>query len=109
MNKENWKDIKGFEGLYQVSDLGNVKNVSTGRLLVPTSNGRDLVVDLYGGDLDGAGATTKHKAKRRKLHRLVGEHFIPNPQGLRYLIHTNGDKSKCAAENLYWSHYSKGD
>lgn len=93
---ENWKDISGYEGLYQVSDWGRVKSLNyhrsgAERLLVGVKNRYGyLVVSLY---KDG-------KAKMYKVHRLVARAFIPNPDGLPQVNHRDEDKTNNIATNL---------
>ena len=66
---EEWRDIKGFEGLYQVSNLGRVKNAK-GLIKKPTMNNRGYIrLSLWEGG----------KSKNFSVHRLVAEAFIPNP------------------------------
>lgn len=69
--EEIWKDVKGYEGLYQVSNLGRVKSLYTNRILKGYKKTKGyLVVDLC-----------KHSTKStKKIHRLVAEAFIPNTE-----------------------------
>ena len=94
--EEIWKDIKGYEGLYQVSNLGRVKSLKFGkeRILKP---GRKkigyLIVLLY--DNNGI-------CKWFRIHRLVAEAFIPNPNNLPEVNHKDEDKSNNRVSNLEW-------
>lgn len=95
--EEIWKDIEGFEGLYQVSNLGNVKslprNTTKGKLLKPakTRNGYLQVVLSKNGE-----------AKRFYIHRLVAEAFLPNEDELPEVDHINSDKTDNRVANLQW-------
>lgn len=95
---EVWKDIKGYEGLYQISNLGNVKSLSrkvpncnqtgfTGsfkiikeKILKPKKDRKGyFYVDLH----------KNGKAKATKIHRIVGEMFLNNPNNLPQINHLN--------------------
>lgn len=104
---EIWKDISGYEGLYQVSNLGHVRSVdrdivySTGRIqhmhgmqlkCTLQSNGY-YTVGLYGRD---------HKVKTISVHRLVAIHFILNPDNYPEVNHKDGDKANNCVTNLEW-------
>jgi NUMOD4 motif/HNH endonuclease len=72
-NTERWLPVVGYEGLYEVSDLGRVRNSRTGRILAPARSGRYLGVKL---SRDG-------KNVRYRIHRLVGRAFLgPLPPGM---------------------------
>ena len=94
MLEEIWKDIEGYEGLYQVSSWGRVKNSRTGRVL---KSGKDmygyLFVNLY----------KNGKRTNYKVHRLVAQAFIPNPQNKPQVNHIDEDKENNYVENLEWS------
>ena len=98
---EVFKDIKGYEGLYQVSNLGNVKSLNyngTGKERILKScvhKSGYLVVILY---KDG-------KAKIHYVHRLVAEAFIDNPDNLPCVNHKNEDKTDNRVENLEFCSY----
>ena len=101
MEKEIWKDIKGFEGRYQVSNFGNVRTLNwkhSGkiRLMSPdhTPNGYLTMVFRLGG----AGSKQKHPL----VHRLVAQAFIPNPENKPYVNHIDGNKLNNRIDNLEW-------
>ena len=90
--KEIWKIINGFNN-YEISNLGRVKNVSTGRVLKGVDNGWGyLQVNLF-----KAG-----KGYMRKIHRLVATAFIENPEKLGEVNHRDEDKANNAVSNLEW-------
>ena len=92
---ENWKAIAGYEGLYEVSDQGRVKSLWNGKekILKPGKNSSGyLLVSLH---KDGHGKTVK-------IHRIVAESFIPNPQGLATVNHKDEVKTNNVASNLEW-------
>ena len=111
---EQWKPIVGYEGLYEVSNLGRVKSVERTRkgkcgstcrikekILKPTKNsGGYFKVDLW----------KNNKRKACEVHRLVAEAFIPNPDPEKYGIINHkieGDEGKLinTVENLEWCDY----
>lgn len=99
---EIWKDIEEYQGIYQVSNLGNVRNIKTHRILSAgyTKNGYQFVVLCKDG-----------KPKNYLIHRLVAEAFIPIPQ--TYLDkgftketldidHVDFDRTNNFSTNLQW-------
>lgn len=94
---EIWKDIKGFEGLYQVSSIGTVSNFK--HLLKPRVEFGYRRVNLY--------RTGSYKLVF--IHRLVAEHFIENPHGYPQVNHINGNKANNNAENLEWCTVSQNN
>lgn len=95
----NWKDIKGYEGLYQVSDEGEVKALRTGNIL--------SLNRLTHCGYRKASLSRNGKAKEHRIHRLVAEHFIPNPDGKETVNHKDGNKLNNRADNLEWASRSE--
>ena len=104
---EEWRDVVGYEGLYQVSDQGRVKSLARTcntkggsnrtvkeRILKPCDNGRGY---LYISLSDGTG-----EHKRHYIHRLVGETFVPNPLEKEDVNHKDENPSNNHASNLEW-------
>jgi len=90
---EEWKDIEGYEGLYQVSNMGFVRN-RHGRLLT-----REVAQRGYLRVRLSKGA---HQSNH-KIHRLVAQAFIPNPNRLPQVNHKNEDKTDNRVVNLEWT------
>lgn len=103
---EKWKDIDGYEGLYQISNLGRVRRLPTevinsfgvrrffegGGILNPTNSQGYLIVDL---SRDGF-------RKHYLIHRLVAQAFLENPNNLPFVNHKDENKSNNIVDNLEW-------
>lgn len=103
---EEWKDIEGYEGLYQVSNEGRVKSLhreiiyKDGRKkTIPEKILHNLLSDLgyYHVMLSKNGIP-----KRYKVHRLVAKAFIPNPNNLLIINHKDENPKNNAVNNLEW-------
>ena len=99
---EIWKDVVGYENIYQVSNLGRVKRLQT---LVKNKNGYRLVNErllkipsyIYESVFLSNGTINQ-----QYVHRLVATAFIPNPHNKSYVNHINGIKTDNRVENLEW-------
>ena len=103
---EEWKDIKGYEGLYQVSNYGEERSLDRividkngremcfkGKILKPNDNGNGylFVVLSKNGDV-----------KNHLVHKLVAETFIPNPNNYEEVHHKDHNTNNNRVENLEW-------
>ncbi len=93
---ENWKAVKGYEGLYEVSDKGRVKGLKRNRVL-------KNIVDSLG--YVKVSLCKENKPKAHKIHRLVAEHFL-EPSKYKIVNHIDGNKENNAVENLEWCSHS---
>lgn len=95
-NDEIWKDIVGWEGLYQVSSYGRVKSFRKKEPHVLSScigkHGYNVVL-LHDG---------KGKRKNERVHRLVAQAFIPNTNNYPYINHKDENKTNNCVNNLEW-------
>ena len=104
-NNEIWKDIKGYEGYYQISSFGRVRGLDRyvkqgdrtimlkSKILKPRyDSGKYLRVIL----------TKNAIAKGFSIHRLVAQHFIPNPDNLPEVNHKDENKENNNVDNLEW-------
>lgn len=119
--KEEWKDIIGYEGVYQISNLGRVKSLP--RIIQSSNKGHVYTKRVFPRflhpNIDAFGYlnVNLYKGKKcltKKIHRLVAEHFIPNPNGYNVINHKDENKTNNVVTNLEWCtqdynvHYGTG-
>jgi hypothetical protein len=107
IEKEIWKDIPNYEGLYQVSNKGKVKSLERRQIL--TSSGgirireeKILCTQLHHKGYDTLKLSKNNKCIRYKIHRLVAITFIENSLNFEQVNHINGIKTDNRVENLEW-------
>ena len=92
MTQEIWKPVVGYEGLYEISNLGRIFSVK-----------KSIMMRFY--DHHGYSRLKLTKAGKETdfaVHRLVADAFIPNPQNLPFINHKDYNRSNNAVENLEW-------
>ena len=95
---EEWKDIKGYEGLYQISNKGRVKSLGNNKT-------RKEKILKENKNTDGYSEVTlckNGKCKKYRVHRLVAEAFIPTSDKSLCVNHKDENKSNNCVENLEW-------
>ena len=93
IDNEIWKNIDGYEGLYQISNKGRVRNIRINYLKgVPDKDG-NIRVHL----------SKNNSGKKHKIKRLVAQAFLPNPENYPNVININGDKTNCNLNNIEWN------
>ena len=105
---EEWRDVPGFEGYYEVSNLGEVRGVDR---IVTMKNGskrithgKTLTQGKYNSKTNYRGVTLCKDGigYKRSVHRLVALAFIPNPENLPEINHKDEDKQNNRVDNLEW-------
>lgn len=95
---EEWRDIAGYEGKYQVSSLGRMKALNYQR------TGMEVVLKTFKNDKGYMQITLAKDGKKKSwlIHRLVAKAFLPNPDSLPQVNHKNEVKTVNSVDNLEW-------
>lgn len=96
--EEVWKDVSGFEGKYQVSNLGRVRNAN-GRLMKGSIHNKSQYKYVV--------LRVNNKRYNKHIHRLVADAFIPNTHNSPCVNHIDGNKTNNVVENLEWCTYKE--
>lgn len=103
---EEWRDIKGYEGLYQVSNEGRVRSLER---TITYKDGRErLVKEKFVTPHKNSNGHLKFRLSKNGIlseiqaHRLIAEIFIPNPNGYDVVHHIDHDPYNNTVENLVW-------
>lgn len=114
MIKEEWKDIPEYEGKYQISNLGRVKSLP--RIIDSQFKGKPIKRKVFERELrksknrfgyEYVCLSKNGKTKKYRIHRLVGELFIPNPMNKPQINHIDGNKQNNRIDNLEWCNNSE--
>ncbi|GIO85081.1 endonuclease [Paenibacillus faecis] len=96
---EEWLPVVSYEGLYEVSNLGRVKRLSSS----DTSKEKILKPQIQRDGYQRVTLSKKDQKKRMTIHRLVAIAFIPNPENKEQVNHENGNKLDNRLKNLNWA------
>ena len=96
---EEWKDVKGYEGLYMISNLGRIKSLQGCKY-----RKQERILKQYKktGGYYQVSLSKNHKSKWFTVHRLVAINFIDNPNNYPQINHIDENKSNNSASNLEW-------
>ena len=96
--EESWKDIEGYEGLYQVSNKGRVKSLVNHKGVAREKVLKPEIVNGYKRVMLHKNKTIKHLL----VHRLVANAFLPNPHNFPCVNHKDENKQNNVVSNLEW-------
>jgi len=99
--EEIWKEVEGYEGYYEVSNLGNVRSYSN-RAGGVTKYPKILKIDKANTGYGCVALTRNRKVKRTPVHRLVAKAFIPNPNNYPCVNHKDENRLNNHVDNLEW-------
>ena len=102
MSKETWKEIKGYEGLYQVSNLGRIKSLPKHIGNRYFSKEKIMKPQLINGNRLQVRLSREGTVKNFRVHRLVAENFIKNPYNLPQVNHIDENPQNNNVNNLEW-------
>jgi len=106
---ENWKDIQGFEGLYQVSDMGRVKSLARRRLGTKNYYQKERILSSVVGTKYMYITLVSNTGIKKQftIHKLVATMFITKPSGTVCVNHKDGNPHNNHLNNLEWVTYSR--
>lgn len=112
-NIEIWKPINGYEGLYEVSNLGNIKTLEriylSGNGKKAINKVKEKLIKTYNNGHGYSYVSLRKNGIKTAIsvHRIVAKEFIPNINNLKCVNHKNGIKNDNRVENLEWCTYKE--
>lgn len=108
--EEIWKDIKGYEGIYQISSHGRLKSLSRPLIYKDGRKGTLKEIILIGAVAsNGYRIVSLGKKEKKTMHRLVAETFMPNEYERTTINHKDGNKLNNRLDNLEWNSYKQNN
>jgi hypothetical protein len=105
--KEIWRPVVGYEGFYEVSNLGNVRSIDRVDSQGQMRHGRVRKLLLNKVGYLYVGISVNNKKANLNVHRLVAKAFIPNPDNKPQVNHIDGNKTNNVVSNLEWATISE--
>lgn len=112
--EEIWKDVKGYEGIYKISNRGNIKSIDRiskairkNKIISQKFKGQALRPFISTTGYFTIKLTKNNNYKSFKIHRLIAIHFIPNPDNKAEVNHIDGNKLNNDINNLEWATHLK--
>lgn len=102
VNMEEWREIPGWEGLYEVSNMGNVRSLDRRCSSGKFCKGQILAKRYDNSGYTQVGLCRSSTVKWMKVHRLVAMAFLPNPENKPQVNHLNGIRDDNRLGNLEW-------
>jgi len=103
---EEWRDIEGYEGIYQVSSYGNVRSldrsIDNANGILCHYKGKTIYQSIVGAGYKQVSLYLGSKYRKKYVHQLVAKAFLPNPRNLYEINHKDHNKENNCVTNLEW-------
>lgn len=109
MEKEEWRDVKDYEGIYQVSSFGRIKSLDRikeykrgDKVIKSVVKGTLIKTFLFSWGYEGFVASKFGRTTTKYIHKVIAESFIPNPDNKKMVNHKDLNKLNNRIDNLEW-------